>query len=132
MVVTSASQSQWRTELSCPVASDEFVPSLAMAARSEICPARWRQPFLSWMNGVETGWAIPLLLIGFVAVWQAYLSIAYFGGDLHPDVLETWTLGRSIEWGYSKHPPLMAWVARAWTSVFPLSNWSFQLMALTN
>jgi hypothetical protein len=26
----------------------------------------------------------------------------------------------------------MGWVARAWTSVFPLTNWSFQLMALTN
>jgi hypothetical protein len=103
-----------------------------MAARSEASPARWRRPFLSWMDGIEAGWAIPLLLIGFVAVWQAFLAIAYFGGDLHPDVLETWTLGRSIEWGYSKHPPLMGWIARAWTSVFPLSNWSFQLMALTN
>jgi 4-amino-4-deoxy-L-arabinose transferase-like glycosyltransferase len=84
------------------------------------------------MDGIEAGWAIPLLLIGFVAVWLAFLVIAYLGGDLHPDVLETWTLGRSIEWGYSKHPPLMGWVARAWTSVFPLSNWSFQLLALTN
>jgi hypothetical protein len=26
----------------------------------------------------------------------------------------------------------MGWVARAWTSFFPLENWSFQLMALTN
>src|SRR5258707_1283293 len=26
----------------------------------------------------------------------------------------------------------MGWIARAWTSVFPLTNWSFQLMALTN
>jgi 4-amino-4-deoxy-L-arabinose transferase-like glycosyltransferase len=104
----------------------------AMAARSEASPARWRRPFLSWMDGIEACWAIPLLLIGFVAVWQAFLAIAYFGGDLHPDVLETWTLGRSIEWGYSKHPPLMGWIARAWTLVFPLSNWSFQLMALTN
>jgi hypothetical protein len=26
----------------------------------------------------------------------------------------------------------MGWVARVWTSVFPLTNWSFQLMALTN
>ncbi|HLZ06029.1 MAG TPA: glycosyltransferase family 39 protein [Bradyrhizobium sp.] len=84
------------------------------------------------MDGIEAGWAIPLLLIGFVAVWQAFLSIAYFNGDLHPDVLETWTLGRSLEWGSSKHPPLMGWVARAWTSIFPLSNWSFQLMALVN
>jgi 4-amino-4-deoxy-L-arabinose transferase-like glycosyltransferase len=102
------------------------------AARSGISPARWRRPFLIWMDGIEAGWAIPLLLIGFIAVWLAFLSIAYFGGDLHPDVLETWTLGRRIEWGYSKHPPLMGWVARAWTSVFPLNNWSFQLMALTN
>jgi 4-amino-4-deoxy-L-arabinose transferase-like glycosyltransferase len=84
------------------------------------------------MDGIEAGWSIPLLLTGFVAVWLAYLVIAYLGGDLHPDVLETWTLGRSLEWGYSKHPPLMGWVARAWTSVFPLANWSFYLMALTN
>lgn len=104
----------------------------AMAQRSEASPTPWRRPFLKWTDGVEAGWAIPLLLVGFVAMWQAFLSIAYVGGDLHPDVLETWTLGRSIAWGYSKHPPLMGWIARAWTSVFPLSNWSFQLMALTN
>ena len=103
-----------------------------MAARSEISPARWRRPFLVWMDGIEAGWAVPLLLVGFIAVWLAFLVVAYLGGDLHPDVLETWTLGRGIEWGYSKHPPLMGWVARAWTSVFPLSNWSFQLLALTN
>jgi hypothetical protein len=41
------------------------------------------------MDGIEAGWAIPLLLFGSVAVWQAFLSIAYFNGDLHPDVLET-------------------------------------------
>jgi Dolichyl-phosphate-mannose-protein mannosyltransferase len=84
------------------------------------------------MDGVEAGWAIPLLLTGFVTVWLAYLVIAYVGGDLHSDVLETWTLGRSIAWGYSKHPPLMGWAARAWTTVFPLTNWSFQLLSLTN
>src|SRR6266481_234396 len=103
-----------------------------MAARSKTSPARWRRPFLSWMDGIEAGWAIPLLLIGFTVVWLAFLIIAYLDGDLHYDVLETWTLGRGIDWSYSKHPPLMGWVARAWTSVFPLTNWSFQLLALTN
>jgi 4-amino-4-deoxy-L-arabinose transferase-like glycosyltransferase len=103
-----------------------------MAARSEISPASWRKPFLKFLDGVEAGWAIPLLLIGFVATWQAYLVIAYFGGDLHPDVLETWSYGRSLDWGYTKHPPLMGWIARAWTEIFPLANWSFQLLALTN
>jgi 4-amino-4-deoxy-L-arabinose transferase-like glycosyltransferase len=103
-----------------------------MAAHSDISPARWRRPFLIWLDGIEAGWAVLLLLAGFVAIWMAFLVIAYFCGDLHPDVLETWTLGRTFEWGSSKHPPLMGWVARAWTSVFPLTNWSFQLMALTN
>jgi len=102
------------------------------ALRAELSPPRWRNWLLDWMDGVEAGWTIPLLLSGFVAVWLTYLVIAYIGGDLHSDVLETWTLGRSIEWGYAKHPPLMGWAARAWTSVFPLTNWSFQLLSLIN
>jgi 4-amino-4-deoxy-L-arabinose transferase-like glycosyltransferase len=104
----------------------------AIAARSENSPAYWRRPFQWWLDGVEAGWGIPLLLIGFVGIWQAFLAIAYCNGDLHPDVLEAWSYGRSIEWGYTKHPPLMGWVAHAWTSVFPLTDWSFQLLALTN
>jgi 4-amino-4-deoxy-L-arabinose transferase-like glycosyltransferase len=104
----------------------------AIAARSENSPAQWRKPFQWWLDGVEAGWGIPLLLIGFVGTWQAFLAIAYCNGDLHPDVLEAWSYGRSIEWGYTKHPPLMGWVAHAWTSVFPLTDWSFQLLALTN
>ncbi|MFB9262414.1 glycosyltransferase family 39 protein [Bradyrhizobium erythrophlei] len=103
-----------------------------MAARSDENPARWRRPFIAWLDGIEKGWAVPLLLALFVAVWTAYLVIAYLGAALHPDVLETWTLGRRLEWGYPKHPPLMGWVARAWTSVFPLADWSLQLMAMVN
>jgi len=56
-----------------------------MAARSKTSPARWRRPFLSWMDGIEAGWAIPLLLIGFTVVWLAFLIIAYLDGDLHYD-----------------------------------------------
>ncbi len=102
------------------------------ATTSEIYPAHWQLSFPRRGERIYPDWAIPLLLLGFVGIWQAFLAIAYVGGDLHPDVLETWTLGRSIEWGYAKHPPLMGWVARAWTSIFPLANWSFQLLALTN
>lgn len=103
-----------------------------LAKRSDQNPARWRRPFITWLNGVEAGWGIPLLLLCFVAIWTAYLVIAYIGSDLHPDVLETWTLGRHFEWGNPKHPPLMGWVARAWTTVFPVSDWSMQLMAMVN
>src|SRR3979411_2342543 len=104
----------------------------AIAARYDNAPARWRLPFLKWLDGIEAGWAVPLLLICFVAIWMVFLAIAYLSGDLHPDALQTWTLARGLEWGSPKHPPLMGWVARAWTSVFPLTDWSFQLLTMTN
>jgi hypothetical protein len=104
----------------------------AMAARSDLAPVRWRRPFLKWLDGTEAGWAIPLLLVGFIAIWMAFLMIAYLSGDLHPDVLETWSLGRKWEWGNFKHPPLAGWVVYLWTSVFPIADWSFQLLAMIN
>jgi 4-amino-4-deoxy-L-arabinose transferase-like glycosyltransferase len=103
-----------------------------VAGRSDLAPARWRRPFLKWLDGTEAGWAIPLLLVSFVILWTAFLVIAYLSGDLHPDVLETWTLGRTLEWGNSKHPSLVGWIVYLWTSVFPLTDWSFQLLAMTN
>ncbi|ERF86291.1 MAG: branched-chain amino acid transport system substrate-binding protein [Bradyrhizobium sp. DFCI-1] len=103
-----------------------------MAKRSDRCPAYWRRPFNRWLEGVEAGWSVPLLLACFVGIWTVYLAVAYHGAGLHPDVLETWTYGRHFAWGYPKHPPLMGWVTGAWTAVFPLTDWSLQLMAMTN
>ncbi|MGJ5181273.1 glycosyltransferase family 39 protein [Bradyrhizobium oligotrophicum] len=94
--------------------------------------ARWRRVVAIWIDAAEDGWAVPVLIAGFIAVWMAYFSVAYLAGDLHQDVIETWSLGRSFDWGSTKHPPLMGWAARAWTTVFPLTNWSFNLLALTN
>jgi hypothetical protein len=84
------------------------------------------------MDGIEAGWGVPLLLVGFVGVWFVYMVVAYSDGDLHSDILEAWTLGRNWDWGNAKHPPLMGWVARAWTDVLPLTNWSLNLMSLVN
>ncbi|GIQ76008.1 glycosyltransferase family 39 protein [Bradyrhizobium sp. RD5-C2] len=109
-----------------------FISFSATAAASEKDPARWRRPLIKWLEGIETGWSIPILLILFVAVWTSYLVIAYLGAGLHPDVIETWTLGRHLAWGYPKHPPLMGWITRGWTTVFPLTDWSLQLMAMVN
>ncbi|MDA9434909.1 glycosyltransferase family 39 protein [Bradyrhizobium sp. CCBAU 51627] len=103
-----------------------------MAERSDRAPARWRRPLLRWLDGVEAGWAVPLLIACFVAIWTLYLAIAYAGGGLHPDTLEAWTLGRNFAFGYHKHPPLMGWIAASWTSIFPLGDWSLQLMAMVN
>ncbi|MGY4416666.1 hypothetical protein ACVWW4_008402 [Bradyrhizobium sp. LB7.1] len=101
----------------------------AMAERSDRTPARWRLPFLRWLDGVEAGWAVPLLIACFVAIWTLYLAVAYAGGGLHPDTLEAWTLGRHFAWGYDKHPPLTGWVAASWTSHCLTQNVTGQLLA---
>lgn len=103
-----------------------------LAARSDRAPARWRRPFLAWLDGIEKGWAIPLLIVAFAAAWWLFLIIAYQSGDLHADALETWSLGREFAWGNAKHPPLMGWVAWVWTQVVPLTDWSFQLLSMIN
>ncbi len=68
----------------------------------------------------------------FVLIWTAFLIVAYQSGDLHPDVLETWSLGREFAWGNPKHLPLMGWIAGAWSIVSPPADWSFHLLAMVN
>ncbi len=92
----------------------------------------WRRPFELWLDGIEPGWAIPVLLAGFVAIWTVFFSIAYINAGLHPDVLEAWSVGRGFPWGNAKHPPLMGWITNAWSTVFPLTDWSFNLLATVN
>lgn len=86
----------------------------------------------TWLDDVDGGWGIPVLLAVFVALWTAFLAIAYLNADLHPDVIEAWTIGRALDWGGAKHPPLMGWITHAWTLVFPVRDWSFHLLAMVN
>ena len=85
-----------------------------------------------WLDGVEDGWGIPLLLAVFVVLWTAFLALAYQNADLHPDVIEAWVIGRMPDWGGPKHPPLMGWVTHLWTLVFPVRDWSFHLLSMVN
>ncbi|MEH2510631.1 hypothetical protein V1291_001985 [Nitrobacteraceae bacterium AZCC 1564] len=94
--------------------------------------SRWRRPFEWWLDGVDQGWALKAFLSAFVVIWTAFLIVAYQSGDLHPDVLETWSLGREFAWGHAKHPPLMGWIAGVWSLVFPPADWSFHLLAMLN
>jgi hypothetical protein len=85
-----------------------------------------------WLDGIETGWSIPVFILGFVALATVIFSIAYVNSNLHMDVLETWSVGRTLAWGFWKHPPLMGWMAHGWMDVFPLTDWSFRLLAMVN
>ena len=72
------------------------------------------------------------LLLGYVAVWTLYAVLAKGGQDLHFDMGEAVAWSREPAFGYSKHPPLSAWVVKAWFTIFPLADWAYYLLAMVS
>ena len=70
-------------------------------------PAAGGDPTVRWV------W---LLLMLHLVVWTVVPTLANLNMAL--DSVEMWMWGIQCEWGYYKHPPLPAWVARGLTTVF--------------
>jgi 4-amino-4-deoxy-L-arabinose transferase-like glycosyltransferase len=74
--------------------------------------------------------AIVVSLACYVFVWAAYGTITKSAQGLNPDMTELIAWSRDLSLGYLKHPPLAAWLAWIWFSVFPISGWAFYLLAM--
>jgi hypothetical protein len=70
------------------------------------------------------------LLAAYVAIWSIYGAIAKSSQDIHFDMGEMIAWSREVTLGTPKHPPLPAWLVRAWFSVFPLEDWAYYLFAM--
>ncbi|MBR0869875.1 glycosyltransferase family 39 protein [Bradyrhizobium tropiciagri] len=75
------------------------------------------------------------LVIGFAVVhallWTAILVKLKAAQDVHMDVAEAYAWGQRFLLGYGKHPPLSGWIAGVWFRIFPVTNWSTYLLAMT-
>ena len=71
------------------------------------------------------------LLVAYVAVWTLYGVLAKGSQDVHFDMGEAVVWSREPALGYSKHPPLSAWVVKAWFTIFPLADWAYYLLAMS-
>jgi hypothetical protein len=69
-------------------------------------------------------------LAGYVAVWSLYAAIAKSSQDIHTDMGEIVAWSREAGLGTPKHPPLAAWLVRAWFEVFPRQDWAYYLFAM--
>jgi hypothetical protein len=76
--------------------------------------------------------AWPLFLLVNLAVCAVSATLTFGGGSLHADMTEAWMWGKEFQLGYAKHPPAFAWVAGAWFSLLPRSDWSFYLLTAAN
>ncbi len=70
-----------------------------------------------------------LLLALYAVVWTIYGTVAKSSQDLHFDIGEMFAWSHEVVWSAPSHPPLGAWVMRAWFSVMPVEDWSFYLLA---
>jgi 4-amino-4-deoxy-L-arabinose transferase-like glycosyltransferase len=78
----------------------------------------------------RAGRTVAVLLVLYCAVWTLYGAVAKGSQDIHFDMGEMVAWSREITFGTTKHPPLGAWLAGAWFSVFPLADWSYYLFAM--
>ncbi|MDB5501445.1 MAG: hypothetical protein JWR89_1347 [Tardiphaga sp.] len=86
---------------------------------------------IAWAQDARLG---TLLVSGFVlahvVLWTAILTQLKAAQDVHFDVAEAFAWGQKLQLGYGKHPPLSGWVAGAWFSLFPPTDWSTYALAM--
>ena len=70
------------------------------------------------------------MLAGYFAVWSLYAAIAKSSQDIHTDMGEFVAWSREVGLGTPKHPPLGAWLLRAWFGVFPREDWAYYCFAV--
>jgi len=70
------------------------------------------------------------LLVAYAVIWTLYGVIAKASQDMQVDAAELVSWSRHLALGYAKHPPLAAWLVRAWFTVFPLRDWAYYLFAI--
>jgi hypothetical protein len=70
------------------------------------------------------------VLTGYLAIWSLYATIAKSSQDIHTDMGEVVAWSREVGLGTPKHPPLAAWLVRAWFAVFPHEDWAYYFFAI--
>jgi len=82
------------------------------------------------INPARSDRGMALLLAGYAVLWTLYAVVAKSSQDIHFDMGEMVAWSRELVLGTPKHPPLGAWLVRAWFSVFPREDWAFYLFAV--
>jgi 4-amino-4-deoxy-L-arabinose transferase-like glycosyltransferase len=71
-----------------------------------------------------------LLLASYAVIWALYGTIARSTQDTHYDMGEMFAWSHEVGLSAPSHPPLGAWLVRAWFSVMPAVPWSYYLFAM--
>jgi 4-amino-4-deoxy-L-arabinose transferase-like glycosyltransferase len=71
-----------------------------------------------------------VVLAAYFATWSLYAIVSQSSQDIYADMGEFVAWSREVGLGTPKHPPLGAWLLRAWFSVFPREDWAYYCFAI--
>ncbi len=71
------------------------------------------------------------VLVAYVVLWTLCGVLLKASQNVHLDMAELAAWAREPAFGYSKHPPLAAWLVSLWFSIFPVADWSYYLLGIT-
>ncbi|WP_206996822.1 glycosyltransferase family 39 protein [Trinickia mobilis] len=65
-------------------------------------------------------------------VWTLAAWLSRGNLDVQGDMIENYAWGAEWQAGYSKHPPLFAWITAAWFHVFPHTDFAYFALSAVN
>ena len=80
---------------------------------------------LSIKNDVHT--TLIIFLFAHLIIWTAVPSIS--NNNLPLDTIEALAWGSSLDWGFSKHPPLSAFVVEVFYQIFGSQDWAYYFLS---
>jgi len=99
--------------------------ALVLSARN-----RFERLFDALVDPARRERTMVVVLACYFTVWSLYATVAKSSQDIHTDMGEFVAWSREAGLGTPKHPPLGAWLLRAWFGVLPREDWAYYCFAI--
>jgi hypothetical protein len=103
---------------------------MTLAEKAGVSRNPLQRIFAALIDPAKSERTVLVLLAGYAATWSLYGAIAKASQDLHFDIGEMFAWSHQIGWSAPTHPPLGAWLTRAWFAVMPRQDWAFYLFGV--
>jgi 4-amino-4-deoxy-L-arabinose transferase-like glycosyltransferase len=103
---------------------------MTVAATAPATRNPFERIFAALIDPAKSERTMLVLLAIYAAVWSLYGTIAKASQDLHFDIGEMFAWSHQIGLSAPTHPPLGAWLTRAWFVAMPRQDWAFYLFGI--
>ena len=103
---------------------------MTLAEKAGVSRNPFERIFAALIDPAKSERTMFVLLAGYAAAWSLYGAIAKASQDLHFDIGEMFAWSHQVSLSAPTHPPLGAWLTRAWFAVMPRQDWAFYLFGI--